>query len=84
MIPSNEIHKKQKWTAMMHSGTRHKKKKIYFTFHRQLFCHCLQLLQEPLTVSEIGKNEKLLVSANKYKAAEANILNKTKAMVDLQ
>ena len=60
------------------------KKIIYFTFHRQLFCHCLQLLQEPLTVSEIGKNEKLLVSANKYKAAEANILNKTKAMVDLQ
>ena len=42
------------------------KKKIYFTFHRQLFCHCLQLLQEPLTMSEIGKNEKLLVSANKY------------------
>ena len=29
-----------------------------------LFCHCLQLLQELLTVSDRGKNEKLLVSAN--------------------
>ena len=44
----------------------------------------MQLLQVLPTVSEIGKNEKLMVSANKYRAAEANILNKTKAMVDLQ
>ena len=35
-------------------------------------------------MSEIGKNEKLLVGVNKYRAAEANILNKTKTMVDLQ
>ena len=66
----------------MLSGMRPKKKN--FTFPRQLFCHYLQLLQEPLIVSEIGENEKLLVSVNKYRAAEANILNKTKAMVDLQ
>ena len=73
---------KRKWTAVMHSSMRPKKN--YFTLQRQLFCHCLQLLQEPLTVSEIGKNEKLLVSANKYRVAEANTLNKAKAMVDLQ
>jgi len=50
----------------------------------RLFYHCLQLLQVLLTVSEIGKNEKLPVSANKYRAVEANILNKTKTIVDLR
>ena len=73
---------KRKWTAVMHSSMRPKKN--YFTLQGQLFCHCLQLLQEPLTMSEIGKNEKLLVGVNKYRAAKANILNKTKTMVDLQ
>ena len=29
MIPSNEIHKKQKWTAMMYSGMRPKKKNLF-------------------------------------------------------
>ena len=33
---------------------------------------------------ELGKNEKLPVSANKYRAVEANILNKTKTIVDLR
>ena len=49
---------------MMHSGMKPKKKKKALTYNRKLFCHCLQLLQELLTVSERGKNEKLLVSAN--------------------
>ena len=43
---------------MIYSGMRPiKKREGALTFHGQLFCYCLQLLQEPLTVSEIGKNE---------------------------
>ena len=56
--------RKRKYTAMMHSGMKPKKKKKAHTYNRKLFCHCLQLLQELLTMSERGKNEKLLVSAN--------------------
>ena len=82
MIPSNEIHqKKKKCTAMMHSGTRPKKK--LFHLSQIVVLPLLATTSKPLTVSEIGKNEKLLVSVNKYRAAEVNILNKTKAMVDL-
>ena len=55
--------RKRKWTTMIHSIMRPKKKRKGTHLHR-LFCHCLQLLQEPLTMSERGKNEKLPVSAN--------------------
>ena len=49
---------------MIYSSVRPiKKREGAVTFHEQLFCQCLQLRQEPLTVSEIGKNENPLVSA---------------------
>ena len=40
-----------------------KEKRGAVTSHGQLFSHYLQLRQEPLTVSEIGKSENPLVSA---------------------
>ena len=55
--------RKRKWKTMIHSVMRLKKKRKSTHLHR-LFCHCLQLLQEPLTMSERGKNKKLPVSAN--------------------
>ena len=49
MIPSNEIQKKQKWTAMMHSGTRHKKKKNLF--------HLSQTVVLPLLATTSGATD---------------------------
>ena len=56
--------RKRKWKTMIYSGMRPiKKGEGTLTFHGQLFCHYLQLHQEQLIVSEIGKNENPLVSA---------------------
>ena len=83
IILSNEIQENKNGQQSCIQVQDQKRKEKAPTFHRQLFCHCLQVATTLGAVDHEKEGRMRNCRYSKYTEAEANILNKAKTMVDL-